>query len=269
MKTLYTAELIAFEEAKSYLDGRYDMVDEFRDLKPFSMTSTYYAGDRCLIDFASFSATASYVSNQCVSYNNYGWILATSSFSGTFSESAWTKLGNVGDIYNVILPYPKFDENSYYVVGDKVTWDKCIWTSLSKTLELTKSEALQYGYIENLPSANVLPNSRANNTSLYWVNNGTYSVTGVLPTDSTKWDDSDNRSKMLVSCLVQMSLFYLNKSISPMNVPAHRVEGYKASCNWLKDIALGKLNAVLPVDQPEQGIRFKFFGPIRKNWRVE
>lgn len=68
-------------------------------------------------------------------------------------------------------------------------------------------------------------------------------------TDTTYFEEGDNRDKKLVEVILSMSLFYIHQRISPTNIPEFRLAAYDGNGNetvmsaikWLTMIRNGKL----------------------------
>ena len=82
-----------------------------------------------------------------------------------------------------------------------------------------------------------------------------YLVTGATssgnPTGGTGWTKQDNRNALIVTCLLDLSLYEIHSRISPNNIPTIR-EIRKSDCmEWLKAISKGKISIDLPLkDNP-------------------
>lgn len=273
--TLVKAELIAQEEAYAWLIERYNLSSEFTNTGAWVYNTSYNAADRVIMDYAAYSTQSTYSLGDCVIYNNEAYALTgTNSVNGTFSSNYWSDLGPQYTIYYVSYPAPMFDYHQQYRLGDLVFWSNHIWSCNQPTFKPTRVQEEQYVIQQDLPY-NIFPDAPINSTQIYWIDNGTYStplvggsysVIQTLPTNTTYWTQGDNRSQLMVINLVQIALYYLNKTISPMNVPEHRVKGYKDAIDYLKEVAEGKLNSPVLQLQPDQGMPVRYGGNVRKTW---
>lgn len=59
------------------------------------------------------------------------------------------------------------------------------------------------------------------------------------------------RNHLIVMYLVDMALYHLHSNIQPEDVPELREKRYKQAIEWLKEVAAGLANPVLPEVKPE------------------
>jgi hypothetical protein len=276
------AELMAQEEVYSYLNQRYNLAAEFTNTGTWSYGVTYSAANRIVMDYATYSATASYVLGNCVTNSGETYVLTgTDSFTGTFSDVDWSNLGPSGTMYYVTYPAPLFDYSKIYERGDEVYWNNYRWIASQPTPTLSTVQAEQYISISNVPIA---PFPVAG--SIYWSATGsyyttpiagttysigtqsyTYSVTDTLPTNSNYWTRGDNRSQLIVLRVIEMTLYYLNKTLSPTNIPEVRVKAYKEALDYLQKVGEGKINSPVLQTQPyKTNVRFGGFVPKNNLW---
>lgn len=267
---LLKAENTAIEETISYLKQRWDVNAEFTPTTPWSITTQYTAGNRIILDYGDYSTQIGYsVGTNIIyagnAYLNIGTISATTSTPNNL-PSNWTELGYQYEIFYGTYPYPTYNSNNYYHTGDNVYWEGHTYTAVTPTTILTTTEALQYQRVEWLPPKNITPNSTANSTYAYWQDLGTYSIPiGTRPTNTSYWTAGDNRSQQIVMIIMDMALYYLHKSIAPMNIPELRKEAYRQSIKLLRQANTGDTTLNMPELQPQQGLKIRFTGDIRRN----
>jgi len=63
----------------------------------------------------------------------------------------------------------------------------------------------------------------------------------------------DDRNKLIVMYLIDISLYHLFAAITPRNVPQVRYDRYTAAINWLKAVAKGNINPDLPAAEDASG----------------
>lgn len=270
---LLQMERNSIEEATSYLTQRFTTEKEFTNTGAWDPTLDYEPGDRVVIDYSAWGLTISYSVGDCVIYNSQGWVAITAATVGTFIPSEWALLGDQYDIYNAKFPYPQFNNNFYYSLGNRVYWKGIVYECMKATQPFDSENLIQYIRYENVPTLNVFPDDLNNNADgQYWANAYPYNVpaflsspAGSLPTDKTYWELRDNRCQEMVTHLVEIVVYKLHKSIAPMNIPDLRKEGYRESITWLTKIAEGKVTPNLEQRQPNQGLQRRWGGFIRRN----
>jgi hypothetical protein len=249
------AELTAKEEINGYVSKKYDTSAEFTETLPYAPASAYNAGQRAVIDFSAWVASTSYIVNALVIYQAKGYICTTANNDATFQAGNWTLLGNQYQIYYGSYPKPVFDVYANYFVGDQVWYKNKLYTCKVSTLHISDFQALQYIDTNNVPLPNVFPDAPTFGVR-YWTDNGAYSIAaGVLPTDTTKWTNGDNRSQLMVTHMINIALYWAHYSIAPNNVPENRVEGYGIAKEWCKSVRDGVNSTPLPAIQPKRGQR--------------
>lgn len=185
-------ESMAQEEAISYLSTKYNTDQEFTDTNVFSVSQKYFAGSRVeLSGFAAYNPASTYLatSNIIVINNNLAYLIKNNSAvpAGIFVPADWYLLGNVGQIFYVALPYPEFNLNSLYKIGDRVFWRDKIYEAKLASVPISHFTRLQAGDISNVPQINIFPDDPLNGLK-YWGAGTDYSFTGLSPTaTATAW----------------------------------------------------------------------------------
>ena len=268
-------ERTAIEEAKSYLVQRFWMDQELTNTFGWDPTASYEPGDRVIIDYPVFSSSTSYPVNTCVIFNGSGYISNTNvivTSPAAFNPADWTLIGAQYDFYNVFYPFPEFNVNAYYNVGDKVYWKGYVYTCTKQTVPLDTQSILQYFVYSNVPQLNVFPDDTNNNAEQqYWGSKTAYiinpyiaSPSGHLPNNPTYWEIGDNRCQQLVTALVDLVLYYLHRTIAPDNIPTLRKESYRQAIKWLELVANGTVTPNLAVLQPSQGLKYRWGGNVKR-----
>jgi hypothetical protein len=91
-----------------------------------------------------------------------------------------------------------------------------------------------------------------------WTFNSTYSFSGALPTDGTKWIQGDNRNPLLVQKMVDIVLYHGLATITTKFNPENRIIRYmgdgklpdNSALGWLNKLAKGEISASLPELSP-------------------
>lgn len=259
---LSAAERAAQAEAISYLRQKYYTAQEFSDTKMWSRTSTYNCADRVYLDATPYTFRPHNVGDLTL-YNGDVYICIAADSAGSFNPVKWTKIGAQYDMFNAKYPYPEFDYNGVYKVGDRVYWKGNTYTCKVQTPLLSHDVGIQYYRVENLPQRNVAPDDQMEG-SAYWGNATVYVVTaGTLPTNTNAWTAADNRDQQMVTYFVDITLYHLHSRIAPRNIPDLRVKRYDDAVAWLKMCAKGEITPNLPLLKPTQGTRIRFGGQIR------
>lgn len=260
---LNSAELTAIEEVQSYLVQKYDLANEFQSLLEFDSTVIYKANTRVYLDAGVYVSTTNYVAgNAVINSNNY--YICTGNTTGTFDVSAWTLINPQYTIYYAQYPFPVFDFNTQYAVGDKIFWKEKTYTCLIGTQSIDEFTSIQYRTYQNIPLLNVVPDNIING-SFYWKYEIDYSIpANTVITNTTNWTVGDNRSQQLVTFLVDITLYHLHSRIAPRNIPDLRMKRYDDAKNWLKMVGKGDVTANLPLLKPSQGSRIRYGGNVKQ-----
>jgi len=263
------AETWAIGKIYESIEQRFDLAFEITPTLPYDYYKTYYAGDRVCIDFDEWVAPAeetSYLFGNCVIKNDIGYFCVQPNNSATFRPEDWVRIGKKDDVYYIPYPYPIFRLEpeqqrgiftaGYYKKDDKVWWANKVWTAKQETVLIDDAAYIQFQYINNIPPANTFPNAKGGD--LFWTDDGEYSFTGTLEEPNYPsigvWKLGDNRNAILVSSLIDLSLWRLHSRISPQNIPALRESNKNATFQWLKDIKDGRINLDIEPLQPQQGL---------------
>jgi hypothetical protein len=137
----------------------------------------------------------------------------------------------------------------------------------------TQQDQLNWIETNNSTTPNVFPDNSTNGVK-YWGVGSVFSITGILPTDATKWTAGDNRSQSLVEAMVNITLYRLHSRIAPRNIPELRITNYKgqqedrvidikgilrypiySALGWLQSCIYGDIDPKLPLLQPTAGTR--------------
>lgn len=238
---LYDAEQTAQAEMIGYLVQRYITSDVFTDTTVFSNSATYQAKNLIYLDATAFSAATVYLTGQLVLQSGRVYSSIAGSSAHAFNASEWTDLGAQYSYFHVKLPFTEYSRETTYSIGDQ-TWYK------NKT------------YTALVASKGILPTE----STAFWGTGTDYTVSGVLPTDTTKWTAGDNRNQQIITYLIDITLYHLHSRINPRNVPDLRMRRYdgnqqvgmptSSAIGWLKAVASGDITADLPNIDPQQGV---------------
>ncbi len=275
LQTLQRCEYLAQEKVNYYLTQRYDLSNEFTNTGSYSLTTTYSASSRVIIDYQSWTSSLSYSYNQGVIFNGEGFICGTTSIGATTSFSTalgWIDLGPQYQIYSVPYPAPLFDDLNFYNQGDIVFWKGLTYTCENMTTPLNYSQEAQYLYLQYLPNLNVFPDDKLlNNNNQYWLlgSSASYVVpSGVLPTNTTYWSNIDNRTQIVLNWILDIVLFYLERAAAPRNIPDLRTVMYKEAIKMMEAVGDGTYTINSLTRQNGQGTSFRSAGwsPDNYNW---
>lgn len=256
-------EQTAIETIYENLSQEYDLDLEITDTLPYDPTKIYGANNRVTIDYDDWVSGTTYEVDVCVINNRNGYQCILENHDATFNPENWIGLGKQYEIYYVRQPYPTFSLQlrqqkgpftpGLYKIGDNVFWDKNTYTALRDTPNLSQQD-IQFVTYANQPPANIFPND-PNHGHIYWTNNGEYLIDVNTPTSNSIWIKGDNRDKKMMMAIIDITLFYLHKRISPNNVPDIRYRAYDEAKKWMETTKLGTTKPALIAYQPEQGRR--------------
>jgi phage gp36-like protein len=72
--------------------------------------------------------------------------------------------------------------------------------------------------------------------------NSRYDIASIFSTTQPEED----RNRLIVLYLVDITLYHLHSNISPDTIPELRESRYKAAITWCKDVAKGTISPILP-----------------------
>lgn len=263
----------AVEEAQSHLVQKYVIDREFQDVVEWDKADTYLAFERVYLDAPLFNAANTYALGAYVTYGATGAKYLTVyranvaiTVAAPFNASQWDAIAPQYEIYTPKLPAPEFNYQAKYAVGDLVIWRNKKYTCAIATGTVTQDLALQFGTYQNIPKGNVFPDDPVNGLQ-YWGTGVAFNVPANTEIDNTTaWVNGDPRSKQVVKCVVDITLYYVHDRIAPRNIPDLRVKNYDDSIKKLKGFAEGDTtNIKLALIQPKQGQRIRFGGNVKNN----
>lgn len=259
-KALATAQ----EEANSKLIQKYDTSTEFTDTVVWDPLVIYKAADRIYLDAPVYDISKLYALGALVLQAGLIYKCTTAiTVAEAFTIGKWALLGNQYDIFFAKYPGAVFDLQGAYQVGDIVYWKGKKYSARTKTNFIGHDEALQYGDTDSIPYPNYFPDDVVN-ASRQWTSLGAYSVpAGTLPSNTTYWTFGDNRSQVLVMCIIDIALYHIHRRIAPRNIPDIRVKAYDDAKAELVEYARGKSTANLAKIQPPQGKRIRWGSKVK------
>jgi hypothetical protein len=262
----------AVEEAQSHLVQKYLVDREFQGVYRWPENDPYHAFSRVYIDADLFNAASTYNVGDKVAYGAAGAKYLTiyrslsSQAPGPFNAGSWESIAQQYTIYTPVLPAPEFNYLSFYSIGDQVIWRDNVYTCRIATGYISQELALQFGSYQNIPKGNIFPDDSNNGVS-YWGTPTEFEVNDSAELDDTDvWAPSDPRSRQIVKCVVDITLYYIHDRIAPRNIPDLRIKNYDDSIKKLKMFAEGNTtNVRMPLIQPKQGQRIRFGGNVKNN----
>lgn len=172
----YQAEITALTEIKSYLSAKYDNSAEFTDSMVYNPATIYKATNRVYLNAPTYSTTATYILNQLTLQAGSVYYCSTAiPVAQPFTISNWTLLGAQYDTFFANYPFPLFNLNACYRIGDNVFWQHHTYTCKQSSIPISQESLIQYQNTYNVPYKNVFPDDR-NVGSQYWTDNGAYSI---------------------------------------------------------------------------------------------
>lgn len=179
------AESRAEAKIREYLVQKYDLDTEFAPTKVYSPATTYGGNSLVQLNATAWSAaTASYALASYVSYtdgNVYKCILQTTiAHEVPTNATYWRLVGVQLGLYYIDYPYPLFQQQGFYNIGDKVFWKGKIYQSLVQTIVPDHQDEIQFQTYSSIPGLNVFPDDAVNGV-LSWGVGVAYSVTGLDP----------------------------------------------------------------------------------------
>lgn len=242
---LIECELAAQTEMTSYLSKRYDVSAIFTDTTVFDVSANYTAGDRFEYTPSDYNPSTTYNSGDRVTYQGglYECIQAATTGINPKVTNNWTYKQLSGLLYYIDYPSPLWDMDTEYSAAEQVFY-----------------QGHQYTATQTVP-AGTLPTA-----TNYWTDNGAYTVTGLDPLTDSEFVKADNRNQLLVTFLIDMTLYHVHSRLSPRQIPEHRRIRYDGDSSeqkggaigWLKQVAASKINADLPELTPRQGVSITY-----------
>ena len=255
----------AQEQVNSMISQRYDTAATFLPVLPYSPTTSYLPGARIILDFPSFLTTSSYTAGACAVSNGVAYQSKGGIVPGPFNPTQWTVIGNQYDMFTAAYPYPQFQSDSFYDVGDQVYWTGNIYTALQQSFCEDGFGDIQFDKYSEVPPRNTRPDAKNQSKIGQWSAGTPYALpTNVSPQNASYWVPGDSRNQRLVMVTVDLAIYYLHKSIAPTNIPELRKTSYKEAVKWLDQVNQGQIQANLPELQPIQGTIFRWGGGIAR-----
>jgi hypothetical protein len=288
-------ELESRAEMISYLVQRYDIDEEFQEIKSFVNNGTYNAESLIELTATAYSNTATYTINSTCLNNGNVYVCTTAiTTPETFNPSNWQLVGAEKTLYYVQSPFPRYSYSTQYKKGDIVFYKNYVYQCLTDVKNVMPTDvniaskywttgvlyALKnyncYNTASNKPNYSTVTTYAKDTVVNY--NGQAYicmqnNVLNVAPgTNINKWlpltwVKGDNRSQQLVAFLVDIVLYKIHMRIAPNNIPQLRKDNYMYCLDWLKE-AGGQNNAItadIPLLQPKQGARIRW-GSNPKNY---
>lgn len=236
-------EQVAQTEMITYLAQRYIVGQVFTNTSAFSLAATYKGKNLVEYTATAFSAAIVYTIGQRVLQAGYIYSSIAGSAAHAFNVAEWTLLCADKALFYVTLPKPEFNILTTYAAGNEVWYNDIVYTCAK-------------------PVTGVTPDSN----TYFWTAGSTYTITATYPTDATKWTAGDNRNPLIVSDLIDVTLYHLHSRINPRNIPELRKERYDGNnpqqnggvIARLKRFASGDLTADLPNILPQQGVSISY-----------
>jgi hypothetical protein len=281
------AEKQAMQDVVQRITQKYDLDLELTATAPWDKTRAYGAGERATIalsasGFTEWAASTVYVVGAAVIHLGSGYFCITGNSDATFLPSKWALAGKTNDIFYVGFPNdctiqgepapatltepykPMFNYRNLYNSGDIVWWRGYKYTNVQPSTVANHQVQLQYTTYENLPFWNVFPDSPLNATQKYWNNKTAFLVPAGTPlTDTDWWVAGDNRNQTIKAGMVVITVFRLSPLLAPGNKPEHWLEDYRGVLSDLNDAAQGLTTLVLPMVQPQRGLKTRTGGDIK------
>lgn len=259
-----STERATITEIKSKLAQKYDVSKEFRDTKVFSITEAYKAGQLVYLNASAYSASATYaVDTMVLQAGNVYYCLTPITVGEAFTSSKWQLLGAQYQYFYVTMPQEPFNIYSNYSKTDKTFYNGRVYTCLIPSATPTHQGDLQAGNTFDIPLTNYFPDT-VNYGVKQWGTGVAYTVTGVWPTDETKYTEGDNRNAVLVEIAIYLTIYKLSPRISPHNVPDIWVKNFDDSVRLLKDYAHGEYQLDIPLLQPRQGATIRMGSEVKR-----
>lgn len=179
------AESDAIEEASEYLQQKYDVNNIFTDIIEYAVAVTYNANNLVELSGPAWQAQ-NYTANTTVLYTDgyiYFCILNTTTSQAPGDATYWLKLGLNLQLFYLKYPYPLFDINRDYNVGEVVFWKGYIYQCQKPSYLLGQENKIQFDNTLQYPFPNSFPDKPVTGVQ-QWGAGIPYSVTGLKPGDT-------------------------------------------------------------------------------------
>lgn len=184
------AEIVAQAEITEYLVQKYDLDGQFTDTLIYSPTKNYKAGQLVDLNFTPYSATSLYAVGDTALNAGLSYICKTAiTVAEVFTVAKWTLLGSQYDLFYIPFPYPEFNYENNYIIGDKIYWKGKVYKCLVRSSAFGHEQQLQYSTYNNIPLNNSFPGTSAGLQQ--WTTGIEYNFTNLSPIaapgDFTAW----------------------------------------------------------------------------------
>lgn len=262
----YGSELTAIAYARGKLTQRFKVDKIFTDIMMFSAAAPYKWGDLIDLEAAAYSNIIVYNANEFILYTDGNIYYKNSETSGYAAgilpiDDAYFTLVGAPSLYYVTPP-PTFDEDTFYTPGQFTVYNYEYYVRTANTdgykvdgyRENQQSSLFDewadvpfvggtiFGSPYANPGADVYGNLMTPQNQQYWkkiIDFTPYQITGVWPSDATKWTHGDNRNQLIVKAVIDMALLEVHGVINPNQVPALRWNRDKEAKDWLSMCADG------------------------------
>lgn len=184
------AEIGAQAKITEYLVQKYDLADQFRNTLIYNFAKNYQAGQLIDLNFTPYSATSLYAVNDLVLNAGLSYICKTAiTVAEAFTVSKWTLLGSQYDLFYIPFPYPEFNYQNNYSIGDKIFHKGKVYKALQPSFLTDNSQKLKYSSNTTNVYSNTFPDASSNTAQ--WGVGVAYNFTGLtpisVPGDFTAW----------------------------------------------------------------------------------
>jgi len=250
----YALKAMAVQSGNVYICTTAIIAGESFDAAKWKLLGAQYDIYCIALPYDEFNVKAVYVRGDKVFWNDYIYEALTDTgvidhqqalqfeqtyrvpFSNVFPDATlghfqWKKGAaySVKNLYTTAIntDYAAYNSSTVYVADNRVNYLGSIWESVTG-------------------SQNVAPDS------------------DILKWRRVAWTYGDNRSQLMVTNMVDITLYHLHSRISPRNIPPLRCERYDSAIKWLNGIRKGTITAATLVDrQPAQGRRIRFGSEVK------
>lgn len=265
------SEITAIAYIRGQLTQRFKVDKIFTDLLLFSIGASYKWGD--LIDFTApvYNALNVYVLNDTVLYTDGNIYYRNSTTAGYTAgvlptNGSFFVFAGTPSLYYVTPP-PTFDEDVTYTAGQYVVYNYEYYKRTTDTngykvdgrrdsqANTLYNQWADIGFPQaytNVPTSNVVDpygNAMTPENPQYWTKIIDFSnnlITGVWPSDSTKWTHGDNRNQLIIKAVIDLALVEVHGVINPNQIPSLRGDRAKQTIDWLKECAKGEYTLEVP-----------------------